>query len=137
MSRAASKACDNRPCGLVIGEINQISRDPNALAGQSAEVAGSNIIGDGVERDGVRVVVVGRLSSDGRQDVRSIFDSASHWPDRVLMLTYRYDKIARREPYCGFDADQIVDIRRAQNAAVSFGAESSQCQPQRGRDSRP
>ena len=96
--------------GCVIGEVNEVAGNAEALALEGGELACSNIVGDGLEGYGRGVVVVGVLAGDGVEEVGSIFDTTSHGADGVLMLGNRDNKAAGCQADCGLDADEVVNV---------------------------
>ena len=96
--------------GCVIGEVNEVAGNAEALTLEGGELACSDIVGDGLEGYGRGVVVVGVLAGDGVEEVGSIFDTTSHGADGVLMLGNRDNKAAGCQADCGLDADEVVNV---------------------------
>jgi hypothetical protein len=96
--------------GCVIGEVNEVAGNAEALTLEGGEPACSDIVGDGLEGYGRGVVVVGVLAGDGVEEVGSIFDTTSHGADGVLMLGNRDNKATGCQADCGLDADEVVNV---------------------------
>jgi hypothetical protein len=95
--------------GRVIGEVNEVAGNAEAFALEGGELACSDVIGD-LEGDGGGVVVVGVLAGNGVEEVGSVFDSASHGADGVLVLGNGDNKAAGCQADCGLDADEVVNV---------------------------
>jgi hypothetical protein len=108
--------------GCVIGEVNEVAGNAEALALEGGELACSDIVGDGLEGYGRGVVVVGVLAGDGVEEVSSIFDSAGQNPKahqsastRLLRLkpSIRRSQLAKPQPSSRSTLLPLVNVLRA------------------------
>ena len=97
--------------GRVISDVHEVAGNAKAFALEGGELACSDVVGDDLEGDSEGVVVIGVLAGDGMEEVGSVFDSAGHWADGVLVLGNGDNKAAGCEADCGFDTDDVVNVR--------------------------
>lgn len=77
---------DDGVVGL-LGRVDHVAWDADALSAQTGEVAGGDVIGRRVERLGQGVVVPWVLAGNGLEDVRCVFDRPRYGAYGVLALT--------------------------------------------------
>ena len=104
----------------LLGRVNHVARNPDALSPQAGKVAGGDVIRRCVPWLSQRVVVVRILASNGLKDVSCVFDRSCHWSYGVLALTDGDDQGSGGKSYGGLDAHEIAYLAGAQNTAVCF-----------------
>lgn len=112
----------------LLGRVDHVAGDADALPAQAGEVAGGDVVGRRVERLGQGVIVPWVLAGNGLEDVRCVFDRPRHGAYGVLALTDGDDEGSRGESYGGLDAYEIAHLAGAQDTAGCFRPEGCECE---------
>lgn len=104
-----------------VGHGYGVAGDSEADAGEGGEVAGCDVVWEGVaEGTGGCVVVVRIWACDCLEEVGGVFDRSGHRADGVLVFGDGDDKCAGRESNGGLDTDEVVDVAGTEDTAARF-----------------
>ena len=112
----------------LLGCVDDVAWNADALSAQAGEVAGGVVVGGGVPWLRQGVIVVRILTRDGLQDVGGIFNSPRHWAHGILALADGDDQRSGGEAYGGLDSYEIAHLAGAQDTARCFRSEGSECE---------